>query len=46
MREEENALAQELARFSGARLIQSTLTPLTVQRLRNVLAPTAVSPGE
>jgi uncharacterized membrane protein len=34
----EDALERELSRFAGAKLLQSTLTPDTVQRLRNALA--------
>lgn len=38
----EDVLERELARFAGAKLVQSTLTPETVQRLRNALStPTA-----
>lgn len=33
----EDVLERELARFAGAKLMQSTLTPETVQRLRNAL---------
>lgn len=33
----EDALERELQRFTGAKLLQSTLTPDTVQRLRNAL---------
>ncbi len=33
----EDALEAELRRFAGAKLLQSTLTPETVQRLRNAL---------
>lgn len=33
----DDALERELGRFAGAKLVQSTLTPATVQRLRNVL---------
>jgi hypothetical protein len=35
----EDGLEKELARFSGAKLIRSDLSPLIVQRLRNALAP-------
>lgn len=37
----EDALEKELTRFAGAKLLQSTLTPMTVQRLRNALAAPA-----
>jgi uncharacterized membrane protein len=35
----EDALQAELSRFSGAKLVQSTLSPLAVQGLRNALTP-------
>jgi uncharacterized membrane protein len=34
----EDALAHELTRFSGAKLVRSDLTPFTVQQLRNALS--------
>jgi uncharacterized membrane protein len=40
----EDGLERELTRFSGAKLVQSTLTPFTVQRLRNALAPRSEEP--
>jgi uncharacterized membrane protein len=40
----EAGLEKELARFAGATLVRSSLTPEIVQRLRNVLAPPAAAP--
>jgi uncharacterized membrane protein len=37
----EDQLEQELARFSGAKLVRSDLSPFTVQALRNALSPEA-----
>jgi uncharacterized membrane protein len=40
----EDGLEKELTRFSGAKLVRSDLSPLTVQRLRNALgAPEAAA---
>lgn len=38
----EDGLERELSRFSGSKLVRSDLGPMTVQRLRNALAPTEV----
>jgi uncharacterized membrane protein len=42
---DEAGLERELARFSGAKLVRSDLTPFTVQRLRNALAGQAAPPS-
>ncbi|MCW5832978.1 MAG: DUF1269 domain-containing protein [Labilithrix sp.] len=41
----DDALERELARFAGAKLTQSSLTPDTVQRLRNALGSGSAGSG-
>jgi uncharacterized membrane protein len=42
----EDGLAKELVRFSGAKIVRSNLSPYTVQRLRNALTAKLAEPSD
>jgi uncharacterized membrane protein len=42
----EDGLAKELVRFSGAKIVRSNLSPYTVQRLRNALTAKLSEPAD